>query len=175
MKKTPLKYPKIADAAFKVRHRGEIDAAEDMDRYARGGLVPDRDGDTPGKSEEKNEAESLAKPPSAEGKINYVSRPDKGYGAVIIKNQGGVVGDEEPEERYDSVAQAVLARRKKAAAADTDDSGGEIEPDIFEEQNEAALKENLDSDLTDVTMGPDESEDEGLSRIEKIRRFAKSR
>lgn len=168
MKKTPMKHPKLSESVLKIRHRDECDM--EPTKYADGGAV---DSD---ESEEDRTHPTIGP---------MVSREDKGWGAIIVKKHadGGMI-DDEPEEHYPSVAAAVMARnRKKYADGGTVDieQNGEEEPSIYDEQNEAALKANYDEDLSDVTMGPDSShslsdeDEEGMSKIARIRKFAASR
>lgn len=112
-----------------------------------------------------------------------VSRPDTGYGAIIQKADGGMIdgGEEEDDEHYDSLAAAIMAKHRKMAAQmsgskDEDDAemmadggmvdieeNGEEMPNKYYHQNEAALKENYDEDMEDVSQ-PQDSNEEGDMR-----------
>lgn len=47
-------------------------------------------------------------------KINYVSRPDSGFGAVIMKAEGGDVDlDEMENEKHSSIAAAIMAKKDR--------------------------------------------------------------
>lgn len=111
-------------------------------------------------------------------------KPDKGYGAIIFKAEGGSIEreedmqpmDEEEMEHHDSVAAAIMAKRDRMAkqasgSKDEDDAemyaeGGQVDidenaeeqPNMYESRNKAALKENYDSDMDDVSQPMDSNE-----------------
>ncbi len=97
------------------------------------------------------------------------SRPDKGWGAIIVKEkaEGGMIdSDDQPHPeadimQEDSIAAAIMARRKMMALGgeveeddsqvDIDDNNNEM-PNQYYGLNEAALKENYDEDLEGMSQ-----------------------
>lgn len=65
--------PPSADIEMGANRQGPSVPALKMKRMAKGGIVNDDE---------------------MSGKINYVDRPDKGYGAVIMKAKGGMINDD---------------------------------------------------------------------------------
>lgn len=91
---------------------------------------------------------------------------------------------EDEEQHHDSIASAIMARRKRmAAGGQVDIESNEMEqPNSFYEQNEdAALKENYDDDIEDLMQPMDSNEDRPSiptnkhDRISAIRARMKSR
>jgi hypothetical protein len=93
----------------------------------------------------------------------YEDRPDKGYGAIIFKARGGEVSamPEEEEEHHASIASAIMAKRHRFAdggEVDLDENSME-QPNGFYEQNEdAALKENYDEGMSSYHSTTDDED-----------------
>lgn len=93
--------------------------------------------------------------------------------------------DEEELEHHASVAAAIMARKKFAEGGQVDiESNGQEDYDHMDELNEAALKENYDSDMEDVSQPMDSNEhgrvlsdedDHGKSLVQKIMARSKNR
>lgn len=96
-----------------------------------------------------------------------VSRPDRGFGAVICKADGGEIEPLTEEEQ--DIASAIMAKRRAKMA-----EGGEVEmedPNSFHEQNEkAALKENYEDSDTLV----EDPEIDAKDVVSQIRRKMRS-
>lgn len=109
------------------------------------------------------------------------SRPDKGFGAIIVKKmmaQGGDVSEQDIEQAA-SIAASIMAKRRRMAEGgsigDTEsmfhfprkasdksqvdiESNGEEHPNAYYGRNEEILKENYDEDMEDVTQPMDSNE-----------------
>lgn len=91
---------------------------------------------------------------------------------------GGMIDHEMEDEKHSSIAAAIMARKGRKMMAeggqvDIEDNAQE-EPNGLQDLNEAALKENYDSDMEDVSqpedsneMG-DEHEDESENKMDRI-------
>jgi hypothetical protein len=102
---------------------------------------------------------------------DYTDKPDKGFGAIIFKAGGGEI-QPEPEtsdEHHASLAAAVMAKRKKMAEggavgpgsdmADVEHENNVEHPNGYYTRNEdAALRENYDEDMLDVSQPMDSNE-----------------
>jgi hypothetical protein len=99
----------------------------------------------------------------AQGGDVMEDRPDKGYGAIIFKARGGEVSPmpEEEEEHHASIASAIMAKRHRFAdggEVDLDENSME-QPNGFYEQNEdAALKENYDEGMSSYHSTTDDED-----------------
>lgn len=108
------------------------------DHFAKGGEIPE---------EAKTEG------------ISYTDRADKGYGKIIFKAEGGMID----ADSHDSIADAIMAKRERmkmmaeGGMVDIEDNGQE-DANGMDELNEAALKENYDSDMEDVSQPMDSNE-----------------
>lgn len=116
------------------------------------------------------------------------SRPDRGYGAIIVKRkeaEGGEISpeDEEMDEHHSSIAAAIMAKRRKMAEGGSVniDSNAEEQPNDYYSQNQAALKENYDSDMDGVSQpmdsnehGHELSDEDAHDMVSAIRRKMKS-
>lgn len=112
------------------------------------------------------------------------SRPDRGFGAIIVKAEGGEVSpeDEIEMEHHNSIAAAIMARRKMAEGGDVtpryeheddigladsmvdiDDNAREIPNQYYPRNEDQVLKENYDEDMMDVSQ-PVDSNEEGDAR-----------
>lgn len=113
--------------------------------------------------------------------IDYTNQPDKGYGAIIFKAEGGSIDHEmmdQPEDEYNtgheaSVAAAIMAKRKAGSmstgSSDYDKAamyaeGGEVDLDensreqpngYYPRNEDEVLRENYDSDFTSVNQPND--------------------
>ncbi len=209
--KTPLARPKLVGSdAFSVRYSDEIDQdlhrpmSESPDGY---GKQPKKAYDEMGADRQGPSTPSLKMKMMAEGGMaddeemqeprteaaTEASRLDTGYGRVILKAEGGMIDDEElpqpeaDEEEHASIAAAIMARNARKMAeggyVDIEDNAQEEASDAADEYTEAAMKENYDSDLMDVSQPMDSNEhgdelsdedDHGMTKIQKImRRSAK--
>lgn len=241
---TPLSRPKMANSAFKVRDRDDVDKEERMmlelgpndgpqhepdkeyneegpDRqgpkmsdnqkqhsdgkpaYAKGGMINDEvsmsdseeDNDEhPAGLEMDNDQISPAHDEYMAGHFaqggevdeDMVSRPDKGWGAIIVKGknkpeyaEGGEIGHEEQEmDHHDSIAAAIMAKRDRmhaeidSGAHDMDDAvmmaeGGQVDlslssmeqPNEYYPRNEdEILKENFAEEAQSLKQPTDSNE-----------------
>lgn len=106
--------------------------------------------------------------PSKDQMDEYNSPSNQAIRAKYGYAEGGEVEDEEMLDHHASVAAAIMARRDRkmmAEGGEVDiDSNNEEQPNSFYHQNEeAALKENYDSDMDDVSQ-PEDSNLKGDSR-----------
>lgn len=80
----------------------------------------------------------------------------------LMAEGGGVDAEEAApsEEYHDSLASAIMAKRRKMAEGGSVDieENGQEQPNGLDELNEAALKENYDSDMEDITQPMDSNE-----------------
>jgi hypothetical protein len=172
---TALSRPKIAGSGvFTVRDRDRIKDEEELESSASVNdgaqeQPPKRD-DEMGANRQGPESKDLKLKMMAEGGMarsedpdlaKCVKGPDKGYGAIIQCNaEGGMVEEEEGIEHDASIAAAIMAKRKRMAdggMVDLDLNAME-QPNDFDELNEAALKENYDEDMHDVSQPMDSNE-----------------
>lgn len=214
-----IKHPKIASSgAFQVKLR---DQEDDLQESASVNDGPQRQPpemyDEEGADRQGPDVPALHMKRMAKGgeidimEEDYTDKPDKGFGAIIFKAEGGEIEDSEmqpepeaEEERHASLAAAVMAKRRKAAAGADSDSdieqmlaeGGSVGPgsdmaDIEHENNvehpngyyyrneDAALKENYDEDMLDVSqpmdsnMHGDDLDSDKHDHIDMIRRKMK--
>lgn len=175
----------------------------DAQKYAKGGMInedvsmEDADEDMvehPAGLESSNdemspsEEEIMSSRMAHGGEVDeetYTNKPDNGFGAIIFKADGGMVDDEADMEHHDSVAAAIMAKRKRMAeGGQVDiDSNNEEQPNGYYARNEdAALKENYDQDMDDVSqpedsnlMGHTISDEDLHDRVSKIMASMKTR
>lgn len=86
-----------------------------------------------------------------------IDRPDAGYGAVICKADGGEI----EEDHHDSIAAAIMAKRRKMAEGgqvDIEENNMEQPNGYYNRNEEAALKENMDSDFMSEDQPMDSNE-----------------
>lgn len=151
--------PKAMDEVGAKRQGPDVPALHEK-MMAKGGKV----------TEPRTEASGSAAYPT--------SRPDNGFGKVIVKEcaEGGMIDESEmSEEEHASVAAAIMARKRaeKALHSDSDEDemvmmaeGGQVdiaangreEPNHMDKRNAAVLKENYDADLMDVSQPIDSNE-----------------
>lgn len=179
----PLKGPSmVKSSAFTARLRADTDIMENDPPKRYEGMSTDK-----GPSEEEYMANHFAEGGEVKSKEDpgstewENSRGDKGYGAIIFKADGGMIDEndqpmeEADEEQHDSMVSAIMARRNKMAEGGRVDieSNNQEQPNSFDELNEAALKENYDSDFSDLdapldSVGDDiDSDDHDM--VSKIR------
>lgn len=100
--------------------------------------------------------------------------------------EGGEIDhDEEMLDHAASIASAIMAKRRMANGGQVDiEENNEEMPNPFDELNEAALKENYDSDFEDLTQPDDsneiddpseEAQENRLDKVSAIRRRMKKR
>lgn len=131
------------------------------DHFAHGGAVND-----------------TVKPPSAD------DRPDRGWGAIIFKADGGMVDESEmDEDEHASIAAAIMAKRRKMADGGMVDieSNEEEQPNEYDSRNQAILKEHYGDDLDDIHQPMDSNEhgdvledEDSHDMVSMIRRKMKS-
>jgi len=105
------------------------------------------------------------------------SRPNKGWGAIIVKGkaEGGMIdaADEIADDHAESIADAIMAKRRKMAEGgnvmhpgdemlkegevDLDDNGREI-PNAYYKANHEILEDNLDHDIMQMHQPEDSNE-----------------
>lgn len=180
----PQHQPPQEDNEMEAKKSGPSTPALKMKMMAKGGMINEdvsmhdaemdndehpagleSDNDEMGPSEEEFMAGHFAK--GGDVQPTYENKPDNGYGAIIFKADGGEVTDEEALEHHASVASAIMAKRAKmmAEGGEVDiDSNNEEQPNGYYHQNEdAALKENYDEDMDDVSQ-PEDSNEHGDMR-----------
>ncbi len=153
---------------------GKINDFENMDDAENDNLehpsrLEDED-DSMGPSKDEYMDNDRMAPMFAEGGMN--SRPDKGWGAIIVKPggggskpsapmaEGGMLDDEMEDERHSSIAAAIMAKRNQmhdlvdSGALDEDDAvkgyadGGEVDLNLNSmEQPNSYYKRNEDAAL----------------------------
>jgi hypothetical protein len=108
--------------------------------------------------------------------------PDKGFGKIIVmKAEGGEVSPESEiqDEEHSSLAAAIMAKRRKMAnggiaeetapqheddnsllegQVDIDDNARELPNSFYKRNEDAALKENYDEDIMDMSQPMDSNE-----------------
>lgn len=161
---TRLSQPKIVGSdAFSVRNRDQRDENNDQidSFYPESAAQPRKRYDEYGANRQGPLTPSLKMKMMAEG--------------------GSIEEEEEEIEHAASIASAIMARDKRKMMAEGGqvdiESNGQEDSNQFHERSEAALKENLDSDLMDVSQ-PDDSNEHGrslsdedvhnMSKIERI-------
>lgn len=147
MKLSKIKHPKMVESSLKAKLRDE---EED--------------------SSPKSEPKMMAKGGDVEPQAIDEIKPDKGYGKIIImKAEGGMVKEDEMASDDSSIASAIMKRRMMAKGGEVEiESNAEEMPNQLNKLNEAALKENYDSDLESVSQ-PDDSNDDHREMIRSIR------
>ncbi len=187
---TRIKHPKIAGSgAFQVKLRDqEDDLMESADvnngpQHQPPEMYNEEEADKQGPDVPALHMKRMAHGGQIESSVeeDYTDKPNKGYGAIIFKAEGGEV--EQEEERHASLAAAVMAKRRAAAqGADSDSDieqmlaeGGAVGPgsdmaDIEHENNvehpneyyhrneDMALKENYDEDMIGLSQPEDSNE-----------------
>lgn len=143
MKLSKIKHPKMVESSLKAKLRDEEDE-----------LSP------------KSEPKMMAKGGDVEPQAIDEIKPDKGYGKIIImKAEGGMVKEDEMTSDDSSIASAIMKRRMMAKGGEVDiDANAEEMPNQLNKLNEAALKENYDSDLESVSQ-PDDDHREMIRSI----------
>lgn len=209
----PQEQPPQEDNEMDAKKSGPDVPALHMKRMAKGGMInkavsmdsaeEDQDQHPAGLEEDNDEMspsedEYMANHFATGGQVDDApqameSRPDKGWGAIIVGGSGKPKGamaeggevndsndqpdDEELLEHHASVVAAIMAKRRKdSMSADSDSDidhqmmmaeGGEVDldensmeqPNGYYHQNEdAALKENYDSDFNDLSQPEDSNE-----------------
>lgn len=98
-------------------------------------------------------------PPSIEEDDDYMAPPEDESMADQFAD-GGMIDDEMSEEKHSSIAAAIMARRKMADGGMVDiEENSEEQSNMYDKLNgNAALKENYDDDLTDVSQPMDSNE-----------------
>ncbi len=136
--------------------------------YAKGGEVEQSDYSHP---ENECEDDLLDLPPSEDEGDMYAEEhdeegqdrqgPDDEALHMKMMAEGGMMDNEEEIEHAASIAAAIMAkkRRKMAEGGQVDiESNGAEEPNAYYGRNEAALKENYDEDMEDVSQPEDSNE-----------------
>jgi hypothetical protein len=183
---SPSAQPPKADDEMRPDRKGPSVPALKMKKMAEGGHVSMEIGEEPEMDELEHPAgleedDDQMKPSDSEIMANHfahggeveddllelgpttIARDDKGYGAIIHKASGGMI-QPEPEaddEHHDSIVAAIMAKRHKMADGGMVDidSNAEEQPNSYYARNEdAALKENYDSDMDDVSQPMDSNE-----------------
>lgn len=201
-----IKHPKIASSgAFQVKLRDQEDDLMESADVNNGHqeqppeMYNEEDADKSGPDVPALHMKRMAHGGEVDMEEDYTDKPDKGYGKIIFKAEGGEVEEEEAEEQHASLAAAVMAKRRKVmSGADSDSDieqmlaeGGmaDIEhennveqPNGYYEQNEdAALKENYDEDMLDVSqpmnsnLHGDEIPSDSHDHIDMLRRRMKAK
>src|SRR4051812_23271978 len=109
MKVKPTTPKMVAESSsLKVRKRPEVgEDCHPLKKMAEGGMVADEE-----PSEDEMKGKMSLQPAT-------VARPDKGWGAIIHKAEGGMVEEdpkEEETEDHASVAAAIMSRKAKKMA-----------------------------------------------------------
>jgi hypothetical protein len=115
--------------------------------------------------------------------LRSMPKPKLAEGGEIEREMDMQPMDEAEEEHHDSIAAAIMARRRMAEGGQVDimDNAEEEPSDAADEYTEAALKENYDSDMEDVSQPMDSNEhgddiDEDIhDMVSAIRRKMRSR
>lgn len=103
------------------------------------------------------------------GAISYTNKPDKGYGAIIFKADGGEIED----KQHGSIAEAIRAKKAymengryehpedamlKEGEVDIDDNGKEMPNAYYHQNEEEVLEANLDADMEGMEQPSDSNE-----------------
>lgn len=134
-----------------------------MKRMAEGGMI------NKAVSMKKAQEDEVMHPEGLESDDDQMAPSEDEYMANHFA-EGGMIDDEQPEpeeedEHHDSIAAAIMSKQAKFAdggMVDIDENGEE-QPNGYYARNEAALKENYDSDMDDVSQ-PMDSNEHGDSR-----------
>lgn len=152
----PQEQPPKEDNESDPKKRGQ--APHPMKMMAEGGMINKK------VSMKSSEMDNLDEPEGLQEDDDMMSPSEKEIMADHFAD-GGMIDDQpEPEaedEQHDSLVSAIMAKRQKMAeGGQVDiDSNNEEQPNEYYDRNEnAALKENYDSDMDDVSQPMDSNE-----------------
>ena len=169
-KQPPKKYDEV-DAA----KEGPSTPSLKMKMMAKGGMI------NKAVSMDEAEEDGAEHPEGLEETDSSQGPPEDEYMADHFA-KGGMVDEEEETEQHASIAAAIMARNadKKLFAdggfVDIEENGKE-QPNQYYKLYKAALKENLDSDMSDVSQPMDSNEhgdeltDEDMNSMSKIQKI----
>ncbi len=170
MKLTKAKHPKMVESKLQARL---MDQEEDLmamkpasPKEQSPTIYDEEDAKKKGPSVPALNMKMMAKGGKVEDEPGFTpqSRPDMGYGAIIVKKaRGGMIEEPdyvEDEDDTGSIASAIMRRRRMAEGGQVDIelNAQEEQPNDMDDRNMAALKENYDEDLMDVTQPIDSNE-----------------